>query len=341
MPRRVLHLVGSPVSEFFLDLSLVYARGCLAATHDPDRYDVSVALVTPAGHWRFPANLSPGAIEAAPPLTPDRALARLVDLQVDVAVPQMFCLPGMTTYRSLLDLLGIPFAGNPAAAMALTAHKARAKAVVAAAGVAVPAGELLRPGQRPTLAPPVVVKPVDGDNSTGTSLVLQESQFPAALALARSHTGEVLVEDYIPLGREVRCGVLERDGELVCLPLEEYAVDTATRPIRGYGDKLRPAAGGGLDLVAKQAGQAWIVDPSDPVTEPVWTAARSSHLALGCRDYSLFDFRIDPEGTPFFLEAGLYCTFAPTSVVATMAGAAGIGLPVLFAEMLERAISRV
>ena len=66
-------------------------------------------------------------------------------------------------------------------------------------------------------------------------------------------------------------------------------------------------------------------------------AATAAHRALGCRHYSLFDFRIDPDGRPWFLEAGLYCSFARASVVATMAAAAGIGLDDLFASMVERA----
>ena len=54
----------------------------------------------------------------------------------------MFCLPGMTHYRALFDVLGIPYVGNAPDVMALTADKAKAKAVVAAAGVDVPAGEV-------------------------------------------------------------------------------------------------------------------------------------------------------------------------------------------------------
>jgi D-alanine-D-alanine ligase len=135
--------------------------------------------------------------------------------------------------------------------------------------------------------------------------------------------------------------VLEVDGELRCLPLEEYAVDPDTKPIRGYDDKLRRGSDdGALSLVAKDAEHAWIVDLSDPVTQPVWEAARACHRALGCRDYSLFDFRVDPEGRPWFLEAGLYCSFAQKSVVAVMARAAGIALQDLFADALSRAVDR-
>jgi D-alanine-D-alanine ligase len=148
------------------------------------------------------------------------------------------------------------------------------------------------------------------------------------------------VESFVELGREVRCGIVVRDGELVCLPLEEYNVSRETRPIREYADKIRPNEVGDLALVAKDPSRAWIVDPDDPVTPRVWEAARRCHLALGCRDYSLFDFRIDPGGQPWFLEAGLYCSFARKSVISVMAAAAGIPVSELFALAIREGTGR-
>jgi D-alanine-D-alanine ligase len=335
---RVLHLVGSAASEFYAELSRLYAADALAALADPARYVHLVAHVSPDGRWRFPDGLTPAALAAAPAVPLSEAVERVVALGVDAVVPQMFCIPGMTTYRSLVELLGIPLLGNPADVMALGAHKARARAVVASAGVRVPEGELLRRGDRPTLAPPVVVKPVDTDNSLGLALVRSAQEYPAALEAAFAESGEVLVERYVELGREVRCGILERDGELVALPLEEYAVGEH-KPVRLHEDKISSGSQG-LGLVAKDAAHAWVVDPSDPVTEAVWAAARACHRALGCRDYSLFDFRIDPQGQPWFLEAGLYCSFARTSVVAVMARAAGTEVDELFATVLAGALAR-
>jgi hypothetical protein len=50
-----------------------------------------------------------------------------------VMVPHMFCLPGMTSYRALFDVLGVPYAGSLPGTMALGARKAHARAVAAAA----------------------------------------------------------------------------------------------------------------------------------------------------------------------------------------------------------------
>ncbi|CAB4961770.1 unannotated protein [freshwater metagenome] len=346
---RILHLTGSPTSDFHADLSRLYAADCLRAIGGDERYEHHVAYVAPDGTWRFPVAperapvvdpaappvatgpLSRAAIDAATPMAVGDAIGHVTALGVDVMVPQMFCLAGMTSYRALFDVLGIPYVGNAPDVMALTADKARARAVVAAAGVDVPRGELVRAGGRPTVPPPAVVKPVDADNSVGVALVRDAAGYDDALTAALEHSGAALVEAYVPLGREVRCGVVERGGELVGLPLEEYRVDD----VRTVEDKIVRHADGELRLMAKDAERAWIVDPGDPVTAPVHDLARRAYRALGCRHYGLFDVRIDPDGRPWFLEASLYCSFARQSVLCVMADAAGIPPADLFRQTQE------
>jgi D-alanine-D-alanine ligase len=337
---RVLHLVGSATSEFYADLSRLYAEDCWVATADANSFVFYIAYVTPDRQWRFPSSLHPEAIALAPPMALSEALPLLTALNLDLMLPQMFCLAGMTEYRALFDLLRIPYIGNPADLMALAAHKSKTKAIVAAAGVRVPRSELLHPGDVPTLATPAVIKPVDTDNSLGLALVRDAAEYDAALSTAFTYGTDVLVETFIELGREVRCGIIVQNGELICLPLEEYQMDPVDRPIRSYQDKLNRDDQGQLGMVAKGNEKSWIVDLHDPITAPVWAMARQCHMALGCRHYSLFDFRIDPIGQPWFLEAGLYCSFAETSVISAMAKAAGIPLNRLFQSMVGNALNQ-
>jgi D-alanine-D-alanine ligase len=338
MVLRVLHLVGSAVSEFYCDLSRLYAQDCLESTANPALYEFHIAYVTPDRQWRFPADLSREAIASAQPMSLVEAVQIITSLKIDVIVPQMFCIPGMTYYRALFDLLHIPYLGNTPNVMALASHKAKAKAVVAAAGIPVPLGELLRDKNYPSIVPPAVIKPVDTDNSLGVALVKNQSEYETAFKAAFAYANEVLVETFIELGREVRCGILVQEGQLICLPLEEYSMDSDRKPIRSYDDKINQK-NGDLNLVAKDSTKAWIVDPDDPVTARVWEIAKKCHLALGCRHYSLFDFRIDPSGQPWFLEAGLYCSFAQKSVISMMAKAADIPLEKLFQIALANALS--
>ncbi len=157
---------------------------------------------------------------------------------------------------------------------------------------------------------------------------------------AFEYADEVLVEEYIELGREVRCGILVKDGELVGLPLEEYLVNSQNNPIRSYADKLKQTEDGELHFTAKDNLKSWIVDPGDPITETVGEVAKKCHEALGCRHYSLFDFRIDPQGQPWFLEAGLYCSFCPKSVIGSMARVAGIPIDELLRNAIDEMFDR-
>jgi D-alanine-D-alanine ligase len=332
---RILHLVGSAQNDFYCDLSRLYAQDCLMATAERSLYDFQVAYITPDGYWRFPGSLKREDIAETKPMTLFDAIEFITAQNIDLVLPQMFCIPGMTHYRALFDLLKIPYIGNTPDIMAIAAHKARAKAIVEAAGVKVPRGELLRQGETPTITPPAIVKPASSDNSLGVTLVKDVTDYDAALKQAFEYASEVIVEKFIELGREVRCGIIVKDGELVGLPLEEYLVDPHEKPIRNYADKLKQTDDGNLDCAAKDNIKAWMVDPNDPITQKVQLVAKKCHQALGCRHYSLFDFRIDPKGEPWFLEAGLYCSFAPKSVISCMAKAAGISVN----ELLMTAIN--
>ena len=338
---RVLHLVGSAVSDFYCDLSRLYAQDCLENTANSALYEFHIAYVSPDRLWRFPTSLDQSAIAAANPMSLADAVQVLTERKIDVMIPQMFCIPGMTQYRSLFDLLSIPYVGNPAELMALVADKARTKAVVAAAGVSVPLGEVVRAGDRTLIDFPIVLKPINGDNSIGVTFVKDAADYDAALQKALTYSDEVLVETFIELGREVRCGIIVKAGELVYLPLEEYALDADTMPIRSYADKLKQNDDGSLGYAAKDSTKSWIVDTSDPVTQKVWDMARKCHIALGCRHYSLFDFRIDPQGQPWFLEAGLYCSFAQKSVLSAMTKASGTSLDTFFDSMLQNTLCEI
>ena len=179
-------------------------------------------------------------------------------------LPQMFCVPGMTSYRALFDMLGIPYVGNPPDVMALGADKAKAKAVVAAAGVACPAGEVLRAGERPALDPPVVVKPVDADNSLGVTLVRNRDDYDAALETAsRTPTRCSWSATSSSAARSVRHRSSGTASWSACP--SRSTTSTPPRPSAARRQD-RPDRRGELELVAKDSTKAWIVDPGDPVT---------------------------------------------------------------------------
>lgn len=337
MASLVLHLVGSPTSQFWSDLSLVYARGAYGALSQ--RYAFQNVYIAQDGSWRFPSDLSDRAIETATPIPLNTALKRIQSLQPMACMPQMFCPEGMTRYRNLIEALDIPLIGNGGSVMQICADKVATRIAVSEQGIPVPDAVTVERGSRIRELPfalPAVVKPVIADNSDGVTLVRNVDDIRPALDAAFQISEQALIERFIPPGREVRCGVVEIDGRAVPTPLEEYDIGD-TRPIRLPDDKLGSDPNGGIALMAKNDAAAWIVPEEDPAIEPVQQLAVRAHQALDCRHYSLFDFRIDPNGNAFFLEAGPYCSFAPDSVLVTMMRAAGTSLETFFAHCLAQA----
>ena len=340
---RILHLVGSAYNDFYCNLSREYAHCCLVDTASfSSLYDFRIAFITPDGQWRFPSTLDPAEIAATKSMSLPDAVQFLKVQKIDLVLPHMYCIPGMTHYRALFDLITIPYIGSAPDVMAVTAHKGKAKAIVASAGVNVPNGELLRRGDVPTVPLPAVVKPASADNSLGISLVRKASEYDTALKKAFEHADEVIVEAFIEPGREVRCSIIVRNGQLIGLPLEEFLIDARERPVRTYAEKFPNANDSGQfsGWVKSNVKQHWIVDVDDPITERVHQVAKKCHLALSCRHYSMFDFRIDPNGEPWFLEAGLYCSFGYGSGIPHTAKAAGILLEELFDVIVKETLGR-
>ena len=58
------------------------------------------------------------------------------------------------------------------------------------------------------------------------------------------------------------------------------------------------------------------------------------------QDFGLFDFRVDVEGNPFFLECNLFCSFGPRSVVNIVAKDSGFTDESLFDMMVENTLLR-
>jgi D-alanine-D-alanine ligase len=341
---RVLHLVGSAYNEFYSDLSREYAQCCLVdASSYESLYDFRIAFITPDSQWRFPRTLAQEEIAAAKTMSVSDAIQSIKEQKIDIVLPHMYCIPGMTHYRALFDLIKVPYIGNSPDVMAITAHKGKSKAIVAAAGVKVPHGELLRQGDTPTIPPPTIVKPASADNSLGVSVVRDMSAYDDALKKAFEHSNEVIVEAFIEPGREVRCSLIVRDGQLVDLPLEEFLVKSQEKPIRTHYDKFpQPDTDGRFrGWTTSDIKQHWIVNIDDPITQKVQQVAKKCHMALGCRHYSMFDFRIDPMGDVWFLEASLYCSFGYGSGIPHVAKAAGIPLDELFSTITRETLGTI
>ena len=100
---RVLHLVGSAVERLPRRPVAALRPGLPRRDGRPGALRASTSRTcrpTGGGGSRRPCDAD--AIAAAAPCAAAEAVAHLAALGLDVVVPQMFCLPGMTHYRALL-----------------------------------------------------------------------------------------------------------------------------------------------------------------------------------------------------------------------------------------------
>merc|ERR1712078_630292 len=293
------------------------------------------------GSWSFPEDTSEEGKAAAVRMSFPETMGKIAEIKPHAVVPHTFCLPGLTDFRALFDTMGIPVVGNTADVMSLSEDKWKTKAVVAASGVKVPHAEILRKGDKPTLSPPFMLKPCSEANSQGVSLVRPGTDVQQALDLAFSFDSEVLCEEYVPLGRELGVAGLEmEDGSLKVLPCIEYFLSEED-PIRTAAHKL-VTNDKGVPTTVATGGRKCPADLDDVLTAKLQDMVKRSHKALGCRDYSLYDVRVDPNGEPYFIEACLYCSFAPKSVIALMGG--GLEEPLeqrsIFEMLVDRGLAR-
>jgi len=343
--KTVLHLVGSRQDEFYHDLSVLYARACDACKDlDRMRFDFHFAVVHMDGRWSFPTSLAEKSLASAPRVPMAAAICHISQLNPDVMVPHMFCVEGMTRFRSLFDLLEIPFLGNHDYTVWPATDKAVTKQLLEANGVSVPRGELLQKGknERPTsVRVPLVVKPCNEDNSRGITLVRKEEDLAPALEYAFGFDPRVVVDEYIA-GREVRAACIEEeDGSLTVLPKIEYFL----KDIRTSAHKLVTDSSGKLSsnaiVAAKKDGDRQCpADLSPELHARIDAMVKDAHQVLNCRHYSLYDIRVDASEQPYILEAALFCSFSPLSVIPAMAQHAGredLLHPKLFHGLLERA----
>merc|ERR1712039_909356 len=81
-------------------------------------------------------------------------------------------------------------------------------------------------------------------------------------------------------------------------------------------------------------------DLSQELHERIDSMIKEAHRVLKCRHYSLYDLRVDANEQPYILEAALFCSFSPLSVIPAMAQHAGredLRHPNLFESFLRRA----
>ena len=234
----------------------------------------------------------------------------------------------------LLELAGVPCVGSDALSLSLSLDKHLTKVVVAAAGVAVPAGVVVAPGVDAEavargLPFPLMVKPRYEGTAKGiapSSRCNTPSQLHAEARRQHRLYGQDLVAEAFVDGAEWTVGVVGTGPGARALPALQRAVDPAT----GIGTH---ALG---DIDGEVAGAL-----TAELDAALARAAVAAHRALDCRDFSRSDFRVGPDGAPVFVEINPLPTFAPDGTFAILAELEGRPYPEFLADVLADALARL
>ena len=215
--------------------------------------------------------------------------------------------------QGVLETLAVPYTHSGVLASALAMDKAKAKAVLAAAGVQVPGGGLFNRfevGRRHVMPPPYVVKPNAEGSSVGVFRVFEGANGPPEVLLSPQWTfGEdVMVEPYVA-GLELAVAVM--DGRALTV--------TQIEPRTGFYD---------FDAKYGEGGSTHILPAAIPeaVAERAKSQALLAHHALGCQGMTRSDFRYDGINSLLvLLEVNTQPGMTPTSLAPEQAAHVGVG----------------
>jgi D-alanine-D-alanine ligase len=230
--------------------------------------------------------------------------------------------------QGVLETLAIPYTHSGLLASALAMDKAKAKAVLAAAGVEVPGGGLFNrfeAARDHVMPPPYVVKPNAEGSSVGVFLVFEGANSPPQELIAPSWTfgEEVMIEPYV---RGFELAVAVMDGQALAV--------TEIVPRTGFYDYDAKYSDGGSQHVLPARISA------DAASRAMVMAERA-HAALGCRGVSRADFRYDDINDDLvLLEVNTQPGMTPTSLVPEQAAHKGVSFDALVQWMVEDAYGR-
>ena len=187
-------------------------------------------------------------------------------------------------FAGMLELLGVPFTGNSSETLALCRRKDRTKAVLAAAGVAVPGASGL----------PAIVKPVDED---GSAFLHAGSICNSAEDIARETArlgGRALIEEFLP-GREFVVSLWGRNTP-DHHSIGETVYQNGLRLIT-YEGKWHE---GSADYLNSPL--TYTPDLDDSQRQAILGLARGAWAAVGARGYIRVDVRLNAAGEPRVLD---------------------------------------
>jgi D-alanine-D-alanine ligase len=286
---------------------------------------------------RDEASLLPARVGLTPPAAEDLAileqgflLSGLRDLAVVRDADVLFlALHGGRgedgTVQTILDVLGVPYTGSGPLGSALAMDKDVSKRLFRASGIGT-ADWMMAPVSvddvEAKLGWPAVVKASKQGSTVGLTVVKDRAGFAPAVDLAFQYDDEVMVEAFVP-GRELTVGILGDQALAVGEIIPRHEIfDYECKYTPGMSEEVFPAQ-----------------LPQD-VAEECQQLGLQAHRVLKLGGYSRVDFRLDPQGRLFCLEANTLPGMTSTSLLPQSARAVGISFPELCDRICQAALSQ-
>lgn len=253
---------------------------------------------------------------------------------------------------AICEFYGIPYSGSDPFTLSLCLHKARTKQLLQFYGIptarfalvetlaetkAVRRGNVLRY--------PIFAKPVQEGSSKGITernYVRDGDELLAVVAqLLEVYEQPVLLEEFLP-GAEFTCGVIGNGPNARVLPLVGMNFDALPEgalPIYGFEAKwVWDTPDSPLQIFECPA------KVKDSLKESIEQITLRAYRALGCRDWSRIDVRLDAKGLPHIVEVnplpGILPNPEDNSCLPKAAAAAGISYDELIQSCVVAAAKR-
>jgi D-alanine-D-alanine ligase len=253
---------------------------------------------------------------------------------------------------AICEFFGIPYSGSDPFALSLCLNKARTKQMLqfydiptAPFALVESLAEAKMVKRTRSLRYPLFAKPVQEGSSKGITernYIREEGELlPCVAELLEVYEQPVLIEEFLP-GAEFTCGVIGNGREAKVLPIVGIRFDALPEgalPIYGFEAKWiwdRPEQP--LKMFECPA------DISESLRASIEQVTLRAYSALGCRDWSRIDVRIDAQGAPNIVEVNPLPGILPqpedNSCLPKAAAAAGIGYDELIQSCVIAAAKR-
>lgn len=319
---RVAVIYGGPSLEH--EVSLKTGKEMLAGLNK-ELYDITPVLITKEGLWK---------INKSSLLTQDKAINELKKY-IDVCMIGLHGAFGEDgQIQLLLEKMKLSFTGSGSKSSKLAMEKHLASMQFSNNGLNTPKelainawSDSLMSAVEKKLDMPIVVKPQSQGSSVGVSIVSDIAKLNTAVKTALTKDSVVLLQQFIK-GREVSCGVLDVNGELLALP------PTEVEPINSefYDYDAKYDIGATKETTPpRNMGKTTI--------KIIQEIALKAHNILGCSGYSRTDIIIS-ENSPFIIETNTLPGMTATSFLPQQIAAIGMSFPELLDNIINSALRK-